>query len=152
MEEDGTVSYWAVLFKANNFSDLLDRLDMIEEIAAADKRRLQELSEAAEAVVDAQNQLIAEKDEIELTKQELDATQTQLEEKQAFAQEKAKSVEKVLLDKYMQVKKHSVPPVARLYGDQCGGCNMSLPQVTLRKFKADVLYIECENCGRMIIQ
>ena len=76
----------------------------------------------------------------------------QLEGKQAAAQEKAKSVEKALLDKYAQVKKHSVPPVARLYGDQCGGCNMSLPQVTLRKFKNDVLYIECENCGRMIIQ
>ena len=87
MEEDGTVSYWAVLFKANSFSDLLDRLDMIDEIAAADKRRLQELREAAEAVVDAQNQLIAEKDEIELTRLELDATQEQLNQKQAEAQE-----------------------------------------------------------------
>ena len=86
MEEDGTISYWAVLFKANSFSDLLDRLDMIDEIAAADKRRLQELSEAAEAVVVAQNQLIAEKDEIELTRLELDATQLQLEEKQAESQ------------------------------------------------------------------
>lgn len=75
-----------------------------------------------------------------------------LEGKQAAAQEKAKSVEKALLEKYAQVKKHCVPPVARLYGDQCGGCNMSLPQVTLRKFKNDTLYIECENCGRMIIQ
>ena len=86
MEEDGTVSYWAGLFKANSFSDLLDRLDMIDEIAAADKRRLQELSEAAEAVVEAQNQLVAEKEEIELTKLELDETQQQLEEKQAEAQ------------------------------------------------------------------
>ena len=87
MEEDGSVSYWAVLFKANNFSDLLDRLDMIEEIAAADKRRLQELSEAADAVEEAQYQLLAEKDEIELTKLELDATQEQLDEKKAEAQE-----------------------------------------------------------------
>ena len=76
----------------------------------------------------------------------------QLEEKRAAAQEKAKLVDAALLEKYAQVKKHCVPPVARLYGDQCGGCNMSLPQVTLRKFKNDVQYIECENCGRMIIQ
>ena len=76
----------------------------------------------------------------------------QLEEKRAAAQEKAKLVDAALLEKYAQVKKHCVPPVARLYSDQCGGCNMSLPQVTLRKFKNDVLYIECENCGRMIIQ
>lgn len=76
----------------------------------------------------------------------------QLEEKRALAAEKAKLVDKALMEKYIQVKKHCVPPVARLYSDQCGGCNMSLPQVTLRKFKNDVLYIECENCGRMIIQ
>lgn len=87
MEEDGTVSYWAVLFKANSFSDLLDRLDMIDEIAAADQRRLKEMSEAAELVAEAQEQLVAEKDELELTKLELDATQEQLSAKQAEAQE-----------------------------------------------------------------
>ena len=46
MEEEGTLSYWEVLFKANSFSDLLDRLNMVEEIAASDNRRLQELDEA----------------------------------------------------------------------------------------------------------
>lgn len=76
----------------------------------------------------------------------------QLEEKRALAQERAKEINPALLEKYAVVKKHCVPPVARLYGDQCGGCNMSLPQVTLRKFKSDVKYIECENCGRILIQ
>ena len=47
MEEDGGISYWSVLFKASSFSDLLDRLTMIEEIAAADQRRLEEMSQAA---------------------------------------------------------------------------------------------------------
>ena len=46
MEEDGNLSYWSVLFKANSFSDLLDRLNMIEEIAISDQRRLQELFSA----------------------------------------------------------------------------------------------------------
>lgn len=76
----------------------------------------------------------------------------ELEAKRALAQEKAKPIDPVLLEKYAVVKKHCVPPVARLYGDQCGGCNMSLPQVTLRKFKNDAKYIECENCGRILIQ
>ena len=76
----------------------------------------------------------------------------QLEQKRAAAQDMGKQVDAALLEKYALVKKHCVPPVARLYGDQCGGCNMSLPQVTIRKFKNDVQYIECENCGRMIIQ
>ena len=41
MEEEGQVSYWSVLFEANSFSDLLDRFNMVQEIAASDKRRLQ---------------------------------------------------------------------------------------------------------------
>ena len=44
MEEEGDISFWAVIFKANSFSDLLDRLNMVEEIAAADNRRLKELN------------------------------------------------------------------------------------------------------------
>jgi len=119
MEEDGTVSYWAVLFKANSFSDLLDRLDMIDEIAAADKRRLQELREAAEAVVEAQNLLIAEKDEIELTRLELDETQQQLEDKQAESQkllnqliEKGYELEE-LHEKYEQDKNDLLDEIAK---------------------------------------
>lgn len=76
----------------------------------------------------------------------------QLESKRAAAAEQAKGLEPALLEKYNIIKKHCIPPVAKLYGDQCGGCNMSLPQVTLRKFKGDAKYIECENCGRLIIQ
>ena len=75
MEEEGELSYWEVLFKANSFSDLLDRLNMVEEISAADNRRLKEMSEAAEQVVEAQTSLEAEKAEMESAKQELDDTQ-----------------------------------------------------------------------------
>ena len=85
MEEEGEVSYWEVLFKANSFSDLLDRLNMVEEIAASDKRRLQELSDAADAVEEAQAELESEKAELELTKQDLDNTQAELDAKQEEA-------------------------------------------------------------------
>ncbi len=81
MEEDGSVSYWEVLFKANSFSDLLDRLNMVEEIAASDQRRLKELSEAKEEVVVAQQELETEKADLELTKEELDAAQMELDAK-----------------------------------------------------------------------
>ena len=62
MEEEGELSYWEVLFKANSFSDLLDRLNIVEEIAASDNRRLKELSEAADEVVVAQDELVSEKE------------------------------------------------------------------------------------------
>lgn len=78
MEEDGGLSYWSVLFKANSFSDLLDRLNMIEEIAAADRRRIAQMSEAAEEVAQAQQILTEEKAGLESTKAELDASQQEL--------------------------------------------------------------------------
>ena len=83
MEEDGKVSYWSVLFKAKSFPDLLDRLNMIQEIAASDQRRLQELNDAAQEVADAKASLVAEKTALEDSKTELEATNAKLEESRA---------------------------------------------------------------------
>ncbi len=85
MEEGGNISYWSIIFKASSFSDLLDRLSMIEEIAASDQKRLKELSEAADLVASAQAELKSEKDELNETRQELDATQAELDDKRAEA-------------------------------------------------------------------
>ncbi len=85
MEEEGSLSYWAVLFKANSFSDLLDRLNMIEEIAASDQRRLEEMSKAAEEVSKAQEDLQSEKGEQEAARVELEAAEAELEKKRAEA-------------------------------------------------------------------
>jgi len=85
MEEEGELSYWAVLFKANSFSDLLDRLNMVEEIAAADQRRLEELREAADAVEEAKAVLQVEKDALEVTRAELANSEAELEAKREEA-------------------------------------------------------------------
>lgn len=85
MEEDGTLSYWSVLFKANSFSDLLDRLNMVEEIAASDQRRLKEMSAAAQEVAAAKTELEEGKTALEANKQELVASQATLETKRAEA-------------------------------------------------------------------
>ena len=87
MEEDGNLSYWAVLFKANSFADLLDRLNMIEEIAASDQRRLEEMNAAAKAVAAAQAELETEKAALEETKIELDQMQAELAIKRGEADE-----------------------------------------------------------------
>ncbi len=85
MEEEGEVSYWSVLFEANSFSDLLDRVNMVQEIAAADKRRLKALDEAAKEVSEAKASLEEEKSSLEVIKEELAVTQEQLAEKRAAA-------------------------------------------------------------------
>ena len=43
MEERGKVSYWSVLFKAESFTDLLGRLDIINEIMDADQAVIDQL-------------------------------------------------------------------------------------------------------------
>lgn len=85
MEEDGKLSYWSVLFKANSFSDFLDRLSMIEEIAAADQRRLEELNNAAKEVESAKTGLEAEKLSLESGKKELEDASAKLEESRVEA-------------------------------------------------------------------
>lgn len=87
MEEEGSLSYWSVLFQANSFSDLLDRLNMIEEIAAADRRRLEEMREAAAVVAAAQAELQAEKVNLELVREELAVTEAELQAKRVEADE-----------------------------------------------------------------
>ncbi len=104
MEEEGEVSYWSVLFQANSFSDLLDRFNMVQEIAASDKRRLKELDEAAKEVSAAKESLAQEKVGLEETKAELDVAQADLEVKRQEADELlAKLVEKGLeYEDYME--------------------------------------------------
>ena len=87
MEEEGSLTYWEVLFKATSFSNLLDRLNMVEEIASSDMRRLQELSDAADAVETSRQELALEKEELDASKAELDETQATLDGKRQEADE-----------------------------------------------------------------
>ncbi len=81
MEEQGELSYWSVIFKANSFSDLLDRVSMVKEIAAADQRRLNEMNQVATAVTQAQKELEEEKKALEQTRDDLERSQAELDKK-----------------------------------------------------------------------
>ncbi len=87
MEEGGSISYWSVLFKANSFSDFLDRLNMVQEIADSDNRRIREMNEAAEAVEIAQTALEADKQKLETSKLEQEKTEETLLEKRKQSNE-----------------------------------------------------------------
>ena len=82
--------------------------------------------------------------------QEAQEKSKDLEALRAAADEKAKPIEPAFMERYRTIKLHSVPPLAALYGDQCGGCNMSLPSAVSRKIKSGEL-VECETCGRLLI-
>lgn len=75
----------------------------------------------------------------------------ELESQRAKAKELMSQVDPGLLEEYETIKKHISPPVARLTHGQCSGCNTSLPSAILSKIRGGTL-VECETCGRMIIQ
>ncbi|MEZ4627317.1 MAG: C4-type zinc ribbon domain-containing protein [Eubacteriales bacterium] len=62
----------------------------------------------------------------------------------------AKTVDPVLLERYNKVKQHHAVPIAKIVNSKCGGCNMSLPMVMLKKIATTDGIVECENCGRIL--
>ena len=76
---------------------------------------------------------------------------TELEKLKARAAKASKEIQPEMLEKYNTIKRHSMPPMARLNDDRCGGCNMSLPQAVLHKIRAGSSAVECENCGRILL-
>ena len=85
MEEEGSLSYWEVLFEANSFSDLLDRLNMMQEIAASDQRRLDEMNAVAEEIAATQKTLSEEMAALDEVRLELEATEEELNKKREEA-------------------------------------------------------------------
>lgn len=79
MEEQGTISYWSVLFQADSFTDLLSRMDFINEVMEADQRVIDDLRglqariETAKASLEeSRTESSAARDELEAKKRELD--------------------------------------------------------------------------------
>lgn len=81
MEENGKLTYWEVVFQANSFSDLLDRLNMVEEIDRADRQRLQEIRKAAEEVQTVKADLETKKKSLEDARTELLQTEQDIKAK-----------------------------------------------------------------------
>ena len=79
MEEQGKVTYWQVIFEANSFMDLLDRINMIEEINASDRKRIEQMRIAADLVDAARMNLETEKTGLEKTRDQLAEDEAALE-------------------------------------------------------------------------
>jgi predicted nucleic acid-binding Zn-ribbon protein len=115
-----------------------------KEAASHDKLQMNVRREAA-AAKKTFDQLKAEYEE-ESRQKKVD-----LENQRKVAKDLEPSVDPALLEEYLVIKRHISPPVVRLSYGQCSGCNTSLPSATLSKIKNGTL-VECETCGRMIIQ
>lgn len=94
MEEKGNLTYWEVIFEASSFIDLLDRLTMVEEINAADRKRIEEMRIASDIVTATQLNLESEKRTLEEARVQLAADEEALEEKRAESDELLRDLEK----------------------------------------------------------
>ena len=83
MQERGDVSYFEVMLQAKSFADMLNCRVMIEEIARADQRMMDDIRDMAAEVMAAKDALAQEKAKIELKKTELKEKEALLAEKRA---------------------------------------------------------------------
>ena len=79
MEENGKVSYWEMLFKAKSFSDLLSRIDFINEVMDYDKRVMEELQELRRQLAEKRTSLEESKAGQVEAKKALDARRAELQ-------------------------------------------------------------------------
>lgn len=92
MEEGGTVSYWEVLFQSSSFTDFLDRMSMIEEIAAADQRRLEEIQQVADSISSTQSQMQQELQDLAETQKQLTESESLMAEKRTESDDLLRSL------------------------------------------------------------
>ncbi len=85
MEEDGTVSYWSVLFKSDSFTDLLDRLDAVNEIMDADQAVIDQLKALQDEISEKEASLQTSKSEAEAAKADLVSKKSALEQQRKQA-------------------------------------------------------------------
>ena len=76
MEENGIISYLEIIFDSTSFSDLLARIDFVNDIMRADENSYIDLQQA-------RNETEAAKVDLEVTKSELDEEKATLEDKEA---------------------------------------------------------------------
>ncbi len=94
MEEQGKLTYWQVIFEANSFTDLLDRINMVEEINASDRKRIEEMRIAADIVTATQINLESEKGQLEEVRVQLAADEAALQKKRTESDEVLRELEK----------------------------------------------------------
>lgn len=107
MEEEGDVNYWAILFNAASFSDLLDRLIMVDEIMEYDnavmdsliatRKQLEEsktqLEQARTEQQAAKDKQVAARKELESRESEVDKLLTQINKEKSQVESSVKELE-----------------------------------------------------------
>ena len=87
MEEEGTVSYWSILFNSESFSEMLDRLADIDAVMDYDNQVMDELIAIREEIIALRTQLETSRAEEQAARDQQAAKQAEQQAKVAEAQE-----------------------------------------------------------------
>jgi murein DD-endopeptidase MepM/ murein hydrolase activator NlpD len=94
MEENGTISYYEILFDAKSFSDFLSRLDSVNEILQSDEYVISQMRQARALVAIAHQELYDSKEEQKAVKATLEEKEADLQRQIDEANEVIKNLEK----------------------------------------------------------
>ena len=112
---------------------------------------IEKASEEYQTTARAANKAKKEYDTLRVTcEEERVSRQGELDRHDQNLEKLSKTVDPALLERYNQVKLHHAVPIAKIVNSKCGGCNMSLPMVMLKKIATTDGIVECENCGRIL--
>lgn len=78
MEEQGSVSYWSILFGSSDFTDLLDRIVFVGDVMNYDQQMVENLKNARQAVADAKTALETSQAEQQDAKAALESQEAEL--------------------------------------------------------------------------
>lgn len=85
--------------------------------------------------------------------EELPARKAAHEAQRAIADQMAEAIDPALMEHYLRIRRHIVPPLSRLVDGRCSGCDTALPEEVLQRVLSDADgFVICESCGRMIIR
>jgi len=90
MEENGIISYLEIIFDSTSFSDMLARIDIVADIMRSDEN-------AYKRLIDARNETVAAKDDLEDTRLEMDNEKAYLVQKEEELYEQLEEAHALIL-------------------------------------------------------
>lgn len=133
----------------NTFSNMIEKLEKeLTKITAQTTMINNEYNSIIKNAMAAKSQLDAVKVKFAEQKQKLEP---QIAKLQADLDSQAKKIDKAVLDRYYAKRENKFPVFVQAINGTCGGCRMAISASKMREFESSQ-YVECENCGRIIIK
>ena len=156
-DQANTKLYSGELTNPRELQDLQDEINMfdrqITELEETDLEVMEKIEPLEQLAADT-SKLDAANEALKTAKTELTVqtaeTQSALSRLAADRENLVGEIENPLLSEYETLRSPGVVAVARLNGNQCGACHLTLSAMEVRKVKKSGIH-HCEECGALIV-